>query len=357
MNRILTFGAALASSAMLVSCDDDGGDDVTVVQDTGVADAINDAIGDKAIGPVPLAEFPVTSLKLTFDNNAGACLGAAFQAGEELEIDFDSVDVTSATDTTANGQADLDIRGGADLIVFGQATEEGYVEGIDTSGGPSTWAIANVYAGTNNAGVLILSNLTFTPLASDQRSITGRFAASAPVDVAFNQQTPNVVADVPNAAGRTIGLPNGGNANVVSVTIYEDVAGLPVEIEALDASQTYEANIGAANYGISVQINNGGEICTVQFAISKAQADALAAGGDAANYINDATLQALLDVLDLNVSLDVSPATDDLADPVAAPVYLIAGTIAGGVTGSYRHDYDSSFGTAETIINSEADRN
>lgn len=349
IKKYLTLGAVLAGSAFMVSCD---GDDVTVVQDTGVADAISD-LGTKPVAPVPLAQYPLTSLKLSFEDLAGGCVGTSFEAGDELEIDFDSINVANAESTTAtHAQADLDST--FQIIVFGVTTQEGYIEGIENLG--STFTIDSVKAGVDTTGATLLSNLTFTPLASDLRSISGRFIGSATVEVAFNQDTENVVVDLPGLVGNTLTVP-GGTATVNSVTIYQDVTGAEVEVQSLDGSVTHESLLGSTNYGVSVAITFDGVDCVVNFAIGQTQADALETiDGDAASYVA-ANIQALLDVLDVETTLDVSdevPIVNEIATSTA-PVHLIEGATDGGVEGSYRHDFDSSVGTGETFINAEQD--
>jgi len=346
--KMLGLGAALAGSAMLTSCDDDGST-VFVKEDTGVADAINDALGDKPIAPVPLAEFPVTSLKLAFDNAGTACLGASFGPGDELEIDFDSI---SKATSPANAQADLDITGGAFLDPFGSTTVEGYVEGVDVSGGPSTFYIANIYAGTSASGQLLLTDLTFTPLASDQRSITGRFTASAPLEVTINQDTQNVVQPNGDIGGLSIALPWGSTGVVVTkVTVYADAPGAPAEVTSPSGETVYETAIGTGNVAVSVELDNG---CVLNFAVSQS-----AYSGAVPNGLVDAGAAAtVLALLDPEDNLDVSPVgSNEIPSNIPSPKHLIAGSEDGGVTGSYRHDYDSTFGSAENNINSENELN
>ncbi|MGJ8656194.1 MAG: hypothetical protein ACSHX6_07075 [Akkermansiaceae bacterium] len=352
IKKYLTLGAALAGSAFMVSCD---GDDVTVTETTfdtsELVASIND-LGTKPVAPIKLAEYPLTSLKLTFEALAGGCVGTTFNAGDELEIDFDSINVLSADATTAShAQADLAPDG---FVIFGLATQEGYVEGLENL--TDTFTIDSVKAGVDTTGSTLLSNLTFTPFASDLRSVSGRFIGSATVEVAFNQDTDNVVVDLEGLIGNTLAT-SGGAATVNSVTIYEDVAGAPVEVESLDASVTHESLLGSTNYGVSVSITFEGVSCVVNFAIGQAQADALETiDGDAASYVA-ANIQALLDVLDVETTLDVSDETPIVNEIGAStsPVHLIEGATDGGVEGSYRHDFDSSQGTLETIIDSDSD--
>ncbi len=348
IKKYLTLGAVLAGSAFMVSCD--GGDDVTITQDTGVADAIKD-LGTKPIAPIRLAQYPLTSLKLSFEALDGGCVGTSFEAGDELELDFDSINVANATATTAtHAQADLGFDG---FFVFGLSTSEGYVENITNLA--STFTIGSVKAGADTTGSVILSNLTFTPLASDLRSVSGRFIGSATVEVAFNQDTDNVVLDLPGL-NNTIDLGD-TNANVTGLTIYEDVTGAPVEVESLNGSVTHESLLGSTNYGVSVAINSDGGACVINFAISQAQANSLAPGSDAANFTG-ANIQALINVLNVNTTLDVSDVTPIVNEIPAStnPVHLIQGATNGGVEGSYRHDFDSSTGTIETGVNSDTNQ-
>ena len=349
IKKYLTLGAVLAGSTLMVSCD---GDDVTIVEDTGVADAISD-LGTKPVAPIALAEYPLTSLKLTFDNDTGSCLGQSFSAGTELELDFDSTDVTSSDDTTANGLADLAVDGGVIFVITG--TSEGFVEGIENFA--SFFTIDFVKEGTDTSGNILLSDLTFTPLASDLRSVTGRFTGVGPVDVNVNQDTTHVVGDSGALALNNITLPDGNSATVVQVSVYQDVDGNPAEITTL-GGVTLDSEIGDGNVILSVELSDG---CVLNFAVSKT--DYTAAGG-ALDVSTNAEVQTaynalvsdLSDALESNV-LDVSPEGDQIVDTVTAPTYLTAGNGGEGITGSYRHDFDSSTGTPETIINSENEFN
>ncbi len=345
IKKYLTLGAALAGSAFMVSCD---GDDVTVVQDTGVADAIGD-LGTKPVAPIKLAEYPVTSLKLTFDNDTGSCLGQSFDAGTELELDFDSVDVTSADDTNANGLADLAVDGG--LIFANNGTQEGYVQGITNLA--STFTIDFVKQGTNASGNILLSELTFTPFASDLRSVTGRFTGVGPVDVNVNQDTTHVIGDSGDLALNNITLPDSSSASVNQVSVYQDVAGNPAEITTLNGV-TLDSEIGGGNVILSVELNTG---CVLNFAVSKT---AYAAAGGVISPSSNTEVQSAYNSLVGTLgtalasnALDVSPEGDQIPDTVGAATYLTAGNGGEGITGSYRHDYDSSTGSPETIINSE----
>jgi hypothetical protein len=345
IKKYLTIGAALAGSAFMVSCD---GDSVSVLQDTGVADAITDAIGDKPVAPIKIAEFPVTSLKLAFESTAGTCIGAAFTAGEEYEIDFDSTTVTTADQTTGNAQAD-----GVedDNINFGEDTEDIFIEGITADPALATWTIDFVKEGTDTTGTILLSDLTFTPLASDQRSVTGRFTATAPVDVNFNQDAANVVGSDSAPITQTLLLPNGGTANIDSVAVYENFGGNDVEVISTDGTSQFETSIGDDNYGLSFGASDG---CVYNFVLNQTAVNTAVTGGrlEIINGINNPEAGQLLAIVNFLNQLDVSAAGNQISNPEADVRYLTAGTSTTGVSGSYRHDYDSSTGTVESSINS-----
>lgn len=348
IKKYLTLGAALAGSVFMVSCD--GGDDVTVVTDTGVADAITDAIGNKPVAPIALAKYPLTSLKLAIESAGGNCSTTGLSAGDELELDFDSTDVTSSSDATADAFADLT---SDTTVIFGIIGSQGFVNDIVNLA--TTFTMEGIYSGIDEDGDLILGNLTFTPLASNQQSVSGRFIGSDTVEVAFNQDNSNVVVDLPGLAGVTIANPLGGSFTVISVTIYEDIAGAPVEVESLNGSVTHESLLGATNYGISVTLDVQGDICVLNFAKAQAATDVLA-GGNAANLLvaNVAQINAIMASLDIDNTLNVADAVPVVNQIPASTtgIHLIEASVLGGVEGSYRHDYDSSVGTPETIINS-----
>jgi len=346
IKKYLSLGAVLAGSAFMVSCD---GDDVTVVENTGVADAITDAIGDKPIAPIALAEYPLTSLKLAFASTQENCVsGIEFDAGDELELDFDATTIgTDASATTGDALADLNSDG---ATVFGVPfiNFEGFVEGITNN--TDNFTIDAVYRGTDNTGNLILSNLTFTPLASDARSVTGTFVGSTTTEVAFNQDDANVVVNVDNNGAQigTLDTPGGSEA-VVGVTIYEDDNNTgDVEVTNLGGGTVYETLLGDTNYGISVELADG---CVVNFVADKDTIDALE-GGDAADFVV-ANIQDLLDALDVTATLNVAPTATNEISANSAVLHLISGNVPGGVTGSYRHDFDSSIGQQEGGINSD----
>lgn len=344
IKKYLTLGAALAGSAFMVSCD---GDDVTVLQDTGTADAITDAIGNKPVAPIRIAQFPVTSLKLAFESTVGTCLGASFEAGDEFEIDFDSTTVTTAAATTGNAQGDGATDGS---FIFGLgATSDVFVQGITAVPTAATWTINFVKLGTDASGTTILSDLTLTPLSSDQRSVTGRFTATAPVDVNFNQDAANVVGSDTGAVVENLALPSGANASITSVAIYENVAGNDVEVISTNGATQFETTIGAANYGLSFGAADG---CVYNFVLNQAAVVAAVPLANIEDGISDAEAALLIAIVNFNNQLDVSPANNQIANPEATPRYLTAGSSATGVTGSYRHDFDSSTGTLETGINS-----
>jgi hypothetical protein len=344
IKKYLTIGAALAGSAFMVSCD---GDDVTVLQDTGVADAITDAIGDKPVAPIKIAEFPVTSLKLAFESTAGTCIGAAFTAGEEYEIDFDSTTVITADQTTGNAQADgVD----DDNITFGADTDNLFVEGITADPALATWTIDFVKEGTDSTGSVLLSDLTFTPLASDQRSVTGRFTATAPVDVNFNQDAANVVGSDDGIVVEPLLLPDGVTAaDIRAVAVYENFGGNDVEVISTDGTSQFETSIGDDNYGLSFGALDG---CVYNFVLNKADVVAAVLEVDMADGIDDIEAASLIALVDFSNQLDVSAAGNQISNPEADARYLTAGTSTTGVSGSYRHDYDSSTGTVESSINS-----
>ena len=346
IKKYLTLGAVLAGSAFMVSCD---GDDVSIVQDSGVADAITDAIGNKPVAPIALAQYPLTSLKLAIETAGGNCSSTGVAPGDEIELDFDSTDVTAPTDSTADAFADLTVDS---TVIFGIIGEQGFVNDIVNLA--STFTMEGIYAGIDESGELVLGDLTFTPLASNQQSVSGRFIGSTTVEVAFNQDTDNVVVDVPAAVGVTIANPAGGSFNVVGFTVYEDQGAEDVEVQSLDGSVTHESELGTTNYGISVSIFVNNELCVLNFALGKAAADA-AAGGDAAN-LTAATVaenNALMGLLDIANTLNVADAVPVVNEiPANTPgIHLIEANTLGGVEGSYRHDFDSSVGTPETIIN------
>jgi hypothetical protein len=347
IKKYLTLGAVLAGSAFMVSCD---GDDVSIVQDSGVANAITEAVGNKPVAPIALAKYPLTSLKLAIETAGGNCSSTGVAAGDEIELDFDSTDVTSATDSTADAFADLTIDS---TVIFGIIGQQGFVNDIVNLA--STFTMEGIYAGIDETGDLVLGDLTFTPLASNQQSVSGRFIGSTTVEVAFNQDTDNVVVDLIPAGNVTLSNPaGGGDFTVLGVTVYEDVAGKAVEVESLDGSVTHESLLGATNYGISVNIAIGNELCTLNFAVSQATADT-ASGGNVALLVNadTADIQAVMDLLEIDTTLNVADAVPVVNEiPANTPaIHLIEANTLGGVEGSYRHDFDSSVGTPETIIN------
>jgi hypothetical protein len=345
IKKYLTLGAVLAGSAFMVSCD---GDDVTVVQDTGVADAINGSLGPKAVAPVSLASFPITSLKLAFDNDAGTCLGAAFVAGDEIEIDFDSTTATASGDISGDAIGDLDDDGGSFVANDGNV----FIEGIIADPSAAQWTIEFIKSGVDSSGLILLSDLTFTPLASNQQSVSGRFTATAPIDVDLNQDDTNVVVNQGAIAGGSLDLPGGDTATIIGLTVYENSPTNDVEVLSNDGATLFEPSIGDSNYAVSLEGDDG---CVYNFVISKA---ALIAGSaditdeaDVTTLSNTEALQ-IIALMDVNNALDVGPdAVQEIADSEPVALYLTAGVSNDGVSGSYRHDFDSSTGASEPDVN------
>jgi hypothetical protein len=343
MKKYLSLGVVLAGSALMISCDGDNGDTVVIPpSETGVADAINDAIGDKPVAPVMLAEFPLTSLKLAFDNGfiTEPTFGGEFEAGDELEIDFDSTTATSALDITGDAQADISLDGD---WVFGVETFNGFVEGIVSDPSAPTWYINRVYAGSNAIGeaIPILGGLTFTPLASDQRSITGHFTADVILveEVFVNQDDENVVSN----GNFVYGL---DDLNGSSITVYQDVDGADAEITDFGANNVWETQIGTGNVVASFTTNEGVKNFVVSYDDYN---DAVGNDGEVSDNEDAQDLADLCDLLDF---VNVAP-TGNQIEADSETLHLVAGVEYDSVVGgSYRHDYDSTFGTPETIINS-----
>ena len=332
MKKYLSLGVVLAGSALMISCDDTG-DDVYVSHETGVADAIAD-LGSKPVAPVPLAVYPLTSLKLAFDEAAGGCAETAFEAGDEIELDFDTIDVL-----TGNAQADLDVDG---TTVFGQWTNQGYVANIVNS--ENSFSIAGVYAGTGTDGELLLSDLTFIPLASDLRSVTGSFSAVGTEEATVDQNTTNVVGN----NGALSGTIQFEGEPVNSITFYQDAEDLPLDIFSF-SNELIEVGAGA-NDIVSISY---GDDCELLFVVATADTDGLYTPDGI--VADNAALETFVGTLDIDKVLVLSPLVDNISAAVAEPLHLITGgNGVASITGSYRHDYDSSVGTAETIINNSA---
>ncbi len=335
IKNYLSVGAVIVGSAAMVACD---GDDVTVTETTF---ELNES---KAVAPVQLAQFPLTSLTLTFDTAGNSCVGTTFVAGDELEIDFDSVDVTSSDDTTADGFADLTLNGvtggGGGLGVF---TPSQAITGIISDPAAPTWSIASVGG--------LLADVTLTPFASDLRSITGRFETSTLEEVNINADTDVTIVDVVGGLA-----PLTGTITLNSATLFADslVPLNPAEVQSVGGVDL-ETSVGSDNYALSVNVTTATGTCQITFVIPKVNIISAVPGAPTAAeltiYLAGAEGLALLSSPTLALT---DAALNELTDTVvAAPTWLKnAATIAApNVVGSYRQDFDSTNGTSEPLIN------
>ena len=335
IKNYLSVGAVIVGSAAMVACD---GDDVTVTETTF---ELNES---KAVAPVQLAQFPLTSLTLTFDTAGNSCVGTTFAAGDELEIDFDSVDVTSSDDTTADGFADLTLNGFiGGSIGGGTFTPSQAITGIISDPAATTWSIGSVGG--------LLADVTLTPYASDLRSITGRFETSTLDEVNINADADVTLVDIAGAPVIT------GTTSVNQVTLFADnaLAANPGEIQSIDGTTELEVEIGTGNYALSLNVTTATGTCQLTFVIPKVNlgaADVLAPTAvEVLAYLAGVEGQALLSSTTLSLTSD---ALDELAATVAAPVWVKNANVAApNVVGSYRQDFDSSNGTVETLINNK----
>jgi hypothetical protein len=247
-------------------------------------------------------------------------------------------------DITGDAQADISLDGD---WVFGVETFNGFVQGIESDPSAPTWYIHRIYAGSNALGeaLPILGGLTFTPLASDQRSITGHFTADVILveEVYVNQDDENVLTQT------EINFDLDGLVGD-STTVYVDVVGKPAEITDFAAANVWETEIGASNVVLSFTTNLEG---TKNFVMSEADWDTATNGNDVIdNVVEMNALTALCKLLDF---VNVAPAGNQI-EADSETLHLVAGVEYDAVVGgSYRHDYDSTFGTPETIINSSND--
>ncbi|MGE9268650.1 MAG: hypothetical protein ACQKBY_11175, partial [Verrucomicrobiales bacterium] len=206
VKNYLSLSALVAASALMVSCDDD------VTLSTPGADELAEAAENaknKPIAAPVITQLPLQSLKIAFFNGEGGCFATGFNAGEEIEIDFDATNATGTADTSADAVGDYEFEGGVvrDIDVD--------VLGINSNPAQTVWTIDTIRE--INGGDVLLTNLTFEALNSDQRSVTGRVTASGVLEVNINQDTANVISDAPLGNYGTV-----DGETVVKVTFYED---------------------------------------------------------------------------------------------------------------------------------------